>query len=186
MSKFFNIASTAVKQQSTLLSSTDFSNFSTTNKRSTNNASVSRIQITNSHDSNAVKVSLYIEAVGDGIINVLAADYQASGDATITHASNTAIKAGMEVSSDLSGIPSDSFVALVNNATSFELNANTTVDRAGTATLTLVNKNYIIKEVEIPVGASLLLENPITFNVATHKLAILKMNVNTSITVIMN
>tara|TARA_R100001377_G_scaffold27656_1_gene14845 strand:- start:398 stop:958 length:561 start_codon:yes stop_codon:yes gene_type:complete len=186
MSKTLNLAGTASVQRESLLTATDTTINSATNRRASNNISANKISITNYHASNAVKVSLYIEAIGSGIVTVLAADYQASGDATVTHTSNTAVKAGMEVISDLSGVPADSFVALVTSATEFELNANTTVDRAGTATLTLTQKHYIINDVEIPVGATLVLDDKITFNVKTHKLIILKTNANTRITVIID
>jgi len=180
MSKTLNFAETSSTQIAGLLTAADTVINSATNRRASNNISVNKISITNYHTSNAVKVSLYIE---QNPITVLNADYQASGDATITHTSNTAVKAGMEVGSDLSGIPDDSFVASVTSATEFELNANTTVDRAGTATLTLTQKHYIINDVEIPVGATLVLDDKITFNVTTHELFIVKNNANTKITV---
>jgi hypothetical protein len=183
MSKTLNLAKTGSIQKENLLTASDTTINSATNRRASNNISVNKISITNYHASNAVKVSLYIEAIGDGIVTVLAADYQASGDATITHTSNTAVKAGMEVTSDESGIPANSFVASVTSATEFELNANTTVDRAGTATLTLTQKHYVINDVEIPVGATLVLDDKITFNATTQKLVIVKTNADTNITV---
>ena len=186
MIKTLNLAATSSNQKEDLLTVTDTVINSVTNRRASNNISVNKISITNYHASNAVKVSLYVEAIGSGIVTVLAADYQASGDATITHTSNTAVKAGMQVVSDESGIPTDSFVASVTSATEFELNANTTVDRAGTATLTLTQEHYIINDVEIPVGATLVLDDKITFNATTQKLVIVKTNANTKITVRIN
>ena len=183
MSKTLNLARTGSIQREDLLTASDTTINSATNRRASNNISANKISITNYHTSNAVKVSLFVEAIGDGIVTVLAADYQASGDATITHTSNTAVKAGMEVVTDLDGIPANSFVASVTSATEFELNTNTTVDRAGTATLTLTQKHYIINDVEIPVGATLVLDDKITFNAITNKLVIVKTNADTKITV---
>lgn len=184
MGKTLNIASTSSTNKVEILSSADIITSSAINRRASNNISASKVSITNYHASNAVKVSLYTEAIGTGIVTVLAADYQSSNDATITHTSNTAIKPGMEVTSSLGGIPSNSFVSSVTSALEFELNANTTVDIAGTAVLTLTQKHYIINDIEIPVGATLVLDDNITFNSKTNKLVLLKTGSNTKITVI--
>jgi len=182
MSKFFNIASTNALVKSNLLVSTDFSTFSTTNRRGTNSVSINKVQIVNSHASNAVKISLYIQQNDVTITNGI---HAASGSSIVNHDSNSAVLPGMVVTSDSTGIPTDAIVSSVTSNTRFVLSADTTASQSN-AILTLVGLNYIIRDVEIPVGTSLILDNSITFNITTHKLAILKTNANTSITVIID
>ena len=182
MSKTLNLVNTAANEYADLLVAADTLINRTNNRRASNNASTNKISITNYHASNTAKVSLYIEQLE---VSVLAALYAASGDSTITHTSNTSIVAGMEVAG--TGIPASAIVDSVTSATVFELSANTTILSGGTGnTLTLVGKHYIISNVDIPPGATLVLDDKITFNVTTHKLVIHKNLANTRITVIID
>ncbi len=70
-------------------------------------------------------------------VTLTSASYS-SGDATITHASNTNVRVGQIVSSDGAGIPSGAYVASITSATEFELSANATGSASG-RTLTLVS-----------------------------------------------
>ena len=180
MSKTLNLVNTAANEYADLLVAADTLINRTNNRRASNNASTNKISITNYHASNTAKVSLYIE---QSQVNVVGGAY--NNDSTITHTSNTSIVAGMEVAG--TGIPASAIVDSVTSATVFELSANTTILSGGTGnTLTLVGKHYIISNVDIPPGATLVLDDKITFNVTTHKLVIHKNLANTRITVIID
>jgi hypothetical protein len=179
MSKTLNLVDTAASEYADLLVAADTSINRANNRRASNNASVNKISITNYHASNTAKVSLYIE---QNPVSVVTTVY--NNDPTITHVSNTSIVAGMEVTG--TGIPASAIVDSVTSATVFELSASTTGGLQEDEVLALVGKHYIISNVEIPSGATLVLDDKITLDVTTHKLVILKTNANTRITVIID
>lgn len=179
MSKTLNLVNTAANEYADLLVAADTLINRTNNRRASNNASTNKISITNYHASNTAKVSLYIE---QNKVTVVGGAY--NNDSTITHTSNTNIVAGMEVTG--TGIPASAIVDSVASPTRFILSASTTGGNLGSQTLALVGKHYIISNVDIPPGATLVLDDKITFNVTTHKLVIHKNLANTRITVIID
>ncbi len=85
--------------------------------------------ITFSAQSNAVLFKPSF-TVGSGAYN---------NDPTITHASDTAIRVGMTVTSSGAGVPASSTVASITSATEFELSSSTTSGSVSGATLTFLS-----------------------------------------------
>ena len=184
MSKFFNLVSPVSKETADLIVTEAAYANSATNNRASNSAAIDRVSVTNTHASNAVKISLYLQqntlTLTGGVYNNTTA---VAHTASLDYKGNNAVLVGMEVTG--SGI-TDKYVEGITDTTHFTLNAAATGGIHTGETLTLVNKNYIIDNVEIPAGATLVLDNKITFSMTTHKLVIQKSNTNTTITVIVN
>ena len=184
MSKFFNLVKPAAKEELDLIVSEAAYANSATNSRASNSASINKINIANTHSSNTVKISLYLQQNALTLTGCAYNDSTAvSHTASLDYKGNTTVLPGMEVSG--SGI-SDKYVESVTDTTNFVLNGASTGGAKTGQTLTLTNKNYIIDNIEIPAGATLVLDNKITFSLSTHKLVIQKVNSNTTVTVTIN
>ena len=184
MSKFFNLVDPASVERVDLIAREAGYANSATNNRASNSAIIDRVNITNTHASNDVKISLYLQ---QDALTITGAAYNNSTavahTASLDYKGNNKVLPGMEVSG--TGI-ADKYVETVTNTTNFVLSGASTGGALTGQTLTLTNKNYIIDDVIIPAGVTLILDNKITFSMTTHKLVIQKSNTNTTITVIVN
>ena len=184
MSKFFNLVNPASPESVDLIVREAAYVNSATNNRASNSAAINKVSITNTHASNDVKISLYLQ---QDALTITGAAYNngtaVTHTASLDYKGNNKVLTGMEVSG--TGI-TDKYVERITDTTNFVLNGASTGGALTGQTLTLTNKNYIVNDIVIPAGVTLVLDDKITFSLTTHKLVLKKSNTNTTITVIVN